>query len=70
MKKVFVVTGLEFGWDCVCGVFDQADVTMEELEAIYPERAYVISDRTLDTREDMLDMLAEREDDLQQTVSD
>lgn len=30
--KVFVVTNIEFGWDCVVGVFNPENVTREELE--------------------------------------
>lgn len=32
MKKVYVVTNSELGWDCVVGVFDAEVITEEQLE--------------------------------------
>lgn len=31
-KKVYVVTSVELGWDCIVGVFDPKKVTKEQLE--------------------------------------
>lgn len=31
MKKVYVLTNAELGWDCVMGVYDAAHVTPEEI---------------------------------------
>lgn len=43
--KVFVVTGVELGWDCVVGVFTDEEVARKE----YPdEDSYVIHEETLD----------------------
>lgn len=42
--KVYVVTGIELGWDCVVGVFTDEDVARKE----YPdEDSYVIHEETL-----------------------
>ena len=43
--RVYVVTGLELGWDCVVGVF--SNVSKTELEIEYPEEDYVITEVTL-----------------------
>ncbi len=40
-KKVLVVTGLDLGWDCVVGVFE--NTTEEALREIFPEGKYVIN---------------------------
>lgn len=43
--KVFVVTGVELGWDCVVGVFTDEEVARKE----YPdEDSYVIHEEILD----------------------
>lgn len=43
--KVYVVTGVELGWDCVVGVFVDEEVARKE----YPdEDSYVIHEETLD----------------------
>ena len=43
--KVYVVTGVELGWDCVVGVFTDEEVARKE----YPdEDSYVIHEETLD----------------------
>lgn len=44
--KVYVVTGLELGWDCVVGVF--ADVSVEKLQEAFPEGSYVITEREVE----------------------
>jgi hypothetical protein len=47
--KVFVVTGLELGWDCVVGVFDAGKVSKKDLQSQYPRGEYVISTVTVET---------------------
>lgn len=43
--KVYVVTGVELGWDCVVGVYTDEEVARKE----YPdEDSYVIHEETLD----------------------
>lgn len=43
--KVYVVTGVELGWDCVVGVYTDAEVARKE----HPnEDEYVIHEQTLD----------------------
>lgn len=37
-NKVFVVTGLDYGWDCIVGVFK--NTTKEQLEKDYPTPDY------------------------------
>ena len=49
-KTVYVVTGLELGWDCVCGVFK--DVNLDELQKVFPEGSYVIHEQTVETNLD------------------
>lgn len=46
--EVYVVTGLELGWDCVVGVY--AGVTMEQLDKVYPSNQYVITLQTVETK--------------------
>lgn len=46
--KVYVVTSLEAGWDCVVGVFDPTEVMLEELEACFPEGQYVIFEKEIE----------------------
>jgi len=45
-KIVYVVTGLELGWDCVVGVFK--DVNPDELLKRFPEGQYVIHEKTVE----------------------
>ena len=45
--KVYVVTGLELGWDCVVGVF--TNVTRAALEAEFSEDYYVITELEVQT---------------------
>lgn len=61
MKKiVYVVTGLELGWDCVCGVyeqyesaikslFDDEDISIEEMIEQYEDGRldYIIHEKYL-----------------------
>jgi len=46
---VFVVTGLDLGWDCIVGVFDAKKVTKEQLRERFPETDAVIFEYTVDT---------------------
>jgi hypothetical protein len=46
-NTVYVVTGLDLGWDCVCGVFK--DVSLDELQKVFPEGEYVIHKQTVDS---------------------
>lgn len=47
--KVYVVTGLEFGWDCVVGVFlISSDKQLEDLKHDYPESSYIIHEQTVE----------------------
>lgn len=50
-KTVYVVTGLELGWDCVCGVF--SDVDPDELRKVFPKGQYVIHEQTIESNLDM-----------------
>lgn len=45
-KTVYVVTGLELGWDCVVGVFK--DVNPDQLLKRFPEGEYVIHEQTIE----------------------
>jgi hypothetical protein len=44
--KVYVVTGLEMGWDCVVGVY--TNISFRELEQQFPEEDYVITLMTVE----------------------
>jgi len=46
-KTVYVVTGLELGWDCVVGVFE--DVDTDELRKCFPEGQYAIHEQTIES---------------------
>lgn len=48
MSEVYVVTGLDLGWDCVVGVFNADSVPREKLEQLFPEGEYVIHDVTVE----------------------
>jgi len=50
-KTVYVVTGLELGWDCVCGVFE--NVNPDQLQKVFPEGQYVIHEQTIESNLDM-----------------
>lgn len=41
--KVYVVTGLQLGWDCVVAVYSHEHVTFEELDRQYPADEYVVT---------------------------
>lgn len=47
--RVFVVTGLELGWDCVVAVYDADSVSKKDLKSQYPEGEYVISEAAVET---------------------
>lgn len=47
--NVFVVTGLDLGWDCVVSVFDAAHISNEELLKEFPESGYVIHSLLVET---------------------
>ncbi len=49
MYEVFVVTGLELGWDCVVAVYNTNSlcVNLEELELQYPVGEFVITRTTV-----------------------
>ena len=49
-KTVYVVTGLELGWDCVVGVFK--DVNPDELWKCFPKGEYVIHEQTIESNLD------------------
>ena len=49
-KTVYVVTGLDLGWDCVVGVF--TNVNHDELIKCFPEGEYVITERTIESNLD------------------
>lgn len=49
MKKVYVVTGLELGWDCVVKVFDASKVKIEDVLVEYPEGEYVVFKQDVET---------------------
>lgn len=59
--KVYVVTGVELGWDCVVGVYTDEEVARKE----YPdEDSYVIHEETLDRTK-----IEEYEDDMEEDES-
>lgn len=47
MNQVFVVCGVDLGWDCVVGVFK--DVKYADLRKQFPSDSYVISTQQLET---------------------
>ena len=60
--KVFVVTGVELGWDCVVGVFTDEEVARKE----YPdEDYYVIHEETLDKSK-----IEDYEDDIEEIIQE
>lgn len=41
--KVWVVTNVELGWDCIVGIFDPASLTKQEIEERFPKMAgYIV----------------------------
>lgn len=60
--KVYVVTGVELGWDCVVGVFTDEEVARKE----YPdEDSYVIHEEILDRTK-----IQDYEDDIEEDFDD
>lgn len=48
-KCVWVVINTELGWDNIVAVFDQEDVSFEQLLEIFPEgESYYIDDRVIE----------------------
>ena len=41
---IYVVTGLQLGWDCVVAAYDARKVTLAELELKYTIGEYVITE--------------------------
>lgn len=67
--KVYVVTGVELGWDCVVGVFTDEEVARKE----YPdEDSYVIHEETLDRTkiQDYEDEIEEEEEIIQEETDE
>jgi hypothetical protein len=55
MKKVYVVTCPELGWDCVVGIFDADEISLEKLKETFPTgygQQYVIHMHDLETNLD------------------
>jgi hypothetical protein len=53
MKKVYVVTCSQLGWDNIVGVFDEDAVPYEVLQKHFPEdQYYYIDHRTVNTNLD------------------
>ena len=53
MKKVYVVTSTDLGWDCIVGVFDPEKVTKEQLEEQFTsEGGYVVFDKIVESNLD------------------
>lgn len=60
--KVYVVTGIELGWDCVVGVYIDEEVARKE----YPdEDYYVIHEETLDKSK-----IEDYEDDIEEIIQE
>lgn len=52
-KTVYVVTGLNLGWDCIVGVFDPEVTSYEDLQNEFPEEGeYYIFEQSFSTLED------------------
>lgn len=48
MSGVWVVTNSDLGWDCVVGVFDDKDVTEDDLSKIFVDDAYYFDHHTVE----------------------
>ena len=49
-KKVYVVTSVELGWDCIVGVFDPKKVTKEQLKERFTSNGgYVVFDKMVES---------------------
>lgn len=52
-KKVYVVTSVELGWDCIVGVFDPEFVSEEKLhERFSRDDGYVVFENTVESNLD------------------
>ena len=69
MKNVYVITGLDLGWDCVVAIYNKDEVSYEDLVKLYPndDNGYVIHEKTIDTAEDLQNDIKEREWDTQES---
>ena len=47
-NNVYVVTGLELGWDCVVGVFATSAINYDDLRNQFPKDQYVITTREVE----------------------
>lgn len=47
-KKVYVVIGLDLGWDCLVGVFDKESTNQKELFELFPHPEYYIYEKTVE----------------------
>jgi len=48
METVFVVIGLDLGWDNIVGVFSKEKITLEELQNEFPKGEYHIFSRNVE----------------------
>lgn len=55
MRKVYVVTGFDLGWDNVVATFDPNKVTQEQIEKRFPEDNYYIQLKDIETDLSMWD---------------
>jgi hypothetical protein len=61
-KKVHIVTSTEMGWDCIIGVFDYEEVSLEELFIQFPSSSqYVVF--TKDVQSDLSDWVEDEDED-------
>lgn len=50
--KVYVVTGLNLGWDCIVGVFDPEVTSLVDLQKEFSSGEFVIFKRSITTLEE------------------
>lgn len=48
--RVYVVTGLNLGWDCVVGVYSCDEVSLEQLQNEWPVEDFIIIRREVETQ--------------------
>lgn len=60
--NLYIVTGLNLGWDCICAVYDATTVCYSDLEKAWPMDDYVIHERTIDSPATLAYLIQERED--------
>lgn len=46
--SVYIVTGLDLGWDCIVGVYSTEKVSLESLQEAFNDDKYMIVDRDID----------------------